>query len=221
MFGLTSQKDLDLLDQFFEEFIKLSTYQKNQFTFDKRSNNSSINHLLSKWTQQVQDIDRNIKNDMKVIGEIALTADKIEQGIFRCQIRSSSSNPMVETLRGTMNTMISILNKNIIQIENTLKSYSENDYRPKVEIDDRLKEDMLSVMQGINHLGESLINSARMNKSNGEKLQDSSKVMNSSLENLTIKSNEQAQSLNNTADAVSRITEVTKIIVKMLLRCLI
>ncbi|MEA3316164.1 MAG: methyl-accepting chemotaxis protein [Campylobacterota bacterium] len=210
MFGLTSQNDLDLLDQFFEEFIKLSTYQKNQFTFDKRSKNSSINNLLSKWTQQVHDIDKNMKNDMKVIGEIALTADKIEQGIFKCQVRSSSSNPMVETLKETINKMISILNKNINQLENTLKLYSENDYRSKVQINDRLKEEMLSVMQGINHLGSSLVNSAKMNKSNGERLQENSKVMNNSLKNLTIKSKEQAESLNSTADAVGRITEVTK-----------
>ena len=210
MFGLTSQNDLDLLDEFFEEFIELSTYKKNQFTFNKKSKSSSVNNLLSKWTQKVQDIDKNMKSDMKVIGEIALTADKLEQGIFKCQVRSSSNNPMVETLKETINKMISVLSNNIIQLENTLNLYRDDDYRPKVQIDPRLKSEMLSVMESINQLGDSLINGARMNKENGEKLQESSRIMDNSIKNLSAKSQEQANSLNSTADAVGRISEVTK-----------
>jgi len=210
MFGLTSRNDLDLLDEFFEEFIELSTYKKNQFTFNKKSKNSSVNNLLLKWTQKVQDIDKNMKNDMEVIGEIALTADKLEQGIFKCQVRSSSKNPMVETLKETINKMISVLSNNIIQLETTLDLYRDDDYRPKVQIDPKLKSEMLSVMESINQLGDSLINGARMNKENGEKLQESSRIMDNSIKNLSAKSQEQANSLNSTADAVGRISEVTK-----------
>ena len=210
MFGLIGQNDLDVLDQFFDEFLELVTYRKNQFTFNKTSGNSSVDNLLSRWQNKVVEIDKGIKEDMKVIGEITLTSDKIEQGIFKCKIHSNSKNPMISTLTNTINNMISTMDGNMSQLQTTLEAYTHDDYREKVNINPKLKEEMLAVMQGVNTLGKSLSSTAKMNLDNGQTLENNSNNMSVSIQNLANKSTQQASSLEETTIAVEKITNITR-----------
>ena len=50
MFGLTSQKDLEVMDKFFDEFMEFVTSKKNTFDFDNKSSNSNVNRILDKWS---------------------------------------------------------------------------------------------------------------------------------------------------------------------------
>ena len=43
--------------------------------------------------------DKRTKDDMRVLGEIVLTADKVEQGIYKCRIKGDSDNPTISTLK--------------------------------------------------------------------------------------------------------------------------
>ena len=209
MFG-PSKQDLDVLDEFFKEFILLSTHQKNRFNFNKKTNNKLVNDLLDKWQEEVTVMSKRTQDDMKVMGEVVITLDKVQQGIYSCRIKSNSKNPMIATLHDTINKMLNAIDRDMTQLRSRVEEYANDDYTNKVTIDPKIKEDMLAVMQSVNILGNTLSKSAKQNLSNGQNLEANASTMTSSVNNLASKANQQAASLEETAAAVEEITSITR-----------
>ncbi len=210
MFNTVSNKDLEKIDSYFLQLIEFMSYKTNEFSYIENTGNKKLDTLFYKWNKEIEKIDLSSKEDMKVIGEIVLTTDKVEQGIYKCRINSSSENPMIVTLKNTINKMLDENEENMNQLVNTLNHYANDDYRDKVKISAKLQDKMLEVMESINKLGEELSQSAKMNLTNGEKLEENSSIMTQSMNNLAAKANEQAASLEQTAAAVEEITSITR-----------
>jgi len=210
MFNNISKNDLKIVDAYFMQFIKFISQKQNNFNYVEDTGNKHLDAMFANWNKEIKKLDTSSKEDMKVIGEIVLTADKIEQGIYKCRINSNTQNPMIVTLKNTINKMLNATEENMQRLVKTLTSYSNGDYTDKVEISPKLKEDMLKVMESINILGESLGENAKRNFTNGETLESNSNTMTSSMEKLAIKANEQAASLEETAAAVEEITSITR-----------
>ncbi|MDD3056073.1 MAG: methyl-accepting chemotaxis protein [Aliarcobacter sp.] len=210
MFGHVSKNQLKLIDEYFRQYIEFTQYKQNNFNYIEKTGNKELDALFSKWNEKIRETDSAIKSDINVIGEIVLTTDKVNQGIFRCRIKSNTKNPMIFTLKKTLNQMLDSLEDKMIKLESTLQSYATDDFRPKIDIDPILKARMLSVMTSINTLGKSLSSNAKNNLNTGESLQESSHKMNISMNNLATKANEQAASLEETAAAVEEITSITR-----------
>ena len=160
--------------------------------------------------KNIEFVSKGIQDDMKVMGEVVITLDKVEQGIYGCQIKSHSKNPMIKTLASTINKMLSVISEDMLQLRSRLEEYGNNDFRNKVTIHPALKADMLAVMQSVNILGDSLSMSAKANLNNGRHLEKSSSTMSHSVNNLANKANQQAASLEETAAAVEEITSITR-----------
>ena len=210
MFGYVSKNELKLIDEYFQQYIKFTQYKQNRFDYIEKTGNKDLDELFSKWNQQIKETDVSIKSDINVIGEIVLTADKVNQGIFRCRVKSETKNPMVSTLKKTVNQMLNSLEDKMIKLESTLNAYASDDFRATINIEPTVKARMLAVMTSINALGVALSNNARDNLKNGETLQKSSHKMSISMNNLATKANEQAASLEQTAAAVEEITSITR-----------
>ncbi|AXH08904.1 MCP-domain signal transduction protein [Malaciobacter halophilus] len=210
MFGSVSKKELKIIDNYFEQFVNFVKYEQNDFKYIESTGNRDIDAMFNRWNKLIKSTDKQIKDDIKVIGEIVLTTDKVEQGIFKCRIKSETSNPMVATLKKTVNKMLDSLDECMHSIQETLESYSSNDYTKQIDISPTLKARMLSVMKGVNALGEALATAAKTNLSNGQMLERNSNTMKSSMNNLAAKANEQAASLEQTAAAVEEITSITR-----------
>ena len=210
MFGMASQSDLEVMDEFFDEFLDFITNKSNKFNYTKTSSNSNVNKILEKWSHKTQELDKRMKDDMRVMGEIVLTTDKIEQGIFKCRVNSDTKNPMLMTLKINMNKMLDSTEKTMSDLSKVLTSYANNDFREKINIDPKLKADMLAVMQSVNTLGGSLSQNAKETLSNGQHLESSSTTMTQSVNSLADKANQQAASLEETAAAVEEITSITR-----------
>ncbi len=210
MFGSISKSELRIIDEYFQQYIRFTQYKQNRFEFTEKTGNKSIDELFKNWNEQIKQTDIAIKQDINVIGEIVLTSDKVKQGIFKCRVKSDTTNPMVSTLKKTVNEMLDSLEDKMINLEKTLTSYANEDYRPKLEIEPTIKARMLSVMQSINTLGDALSSAAKTNLENGRRLQENSNNMNASMNNLSTKANEQAASLEETAAAVEEITSITR-----------
>ncbi len=210
MFGLISKNELKIIDEYFQKYIKFSQFKENSFEYVEKTGNKDLDELFQKWNHQIKETEISIKSDMNVIGEIVLTADKMKQGIFRCRVKSETKNPMVSTLKKTINHMLDSLEDKMIKLESTLNAYSNDDFRPVIDIDPILKARMLAVMTSINGLGKTLSDGAKSNLNNGQILQQSSHKMSISMSNLATKANEQAASLEETAASVEEITSITR-----------
>ncbi|MDD2896121.1 MAG: methyl-accepting chemotaxis protein [Aliarcobacter sp.] len=210
MFGYMSKNELKLIDEYFQQYIKFTQYKQNKFDYIEKTGNKDLDELFSKWNSQIKETDASIKSDINVIGEIVLTSDKVNQGIFKCRVKSSTKNPMIATLKKTINQMLDSLEDKMLRLESTLNAYASDDFRATINIEPTLKARMLAVMTSINSLGETLGDNARSNLTNGETLQNNSHKMSASMNNLATKANEQAASLEETAAAVEEITSITR-----------
>ncbi|WNL12752.1 methyl-accepting chemotaxis protein [Aliarcobacter cryaerophilus] len=210
MFGAVSNKDLENIDKYFQQLIDFLSYEKNEFEYIESTGNKKVDDMFKRWNQQIKSFDKRAKDDMRVLGEIVLTADKVEKGIYKSRITSSSENPTIHTLKNTLNKMLSSIDDATSRILRVVNSYTNDDFTDYIRVVDNYKDDMKLLMESINILGKELGNSAKNNLNNGETLENSASTMTSSMNNLATKANEQAASLEQTAAALEEITSITR-----------
>ena len=156
-------------------------------------------------------VRENNLTDTKLLGEIVLILDKVESGSYRCRIKSTTKNPMIMTLRNTINKMIDTVASNLDNLQQALQSYTNDDYTKSIEIPKKIQKGrMRNIMEATNQLGIALTNNAKSNLQNGQTLEHDSSIMNSSMGNLSEKANEQAASLEQTAAALEEITSTVR-----------
>ena len=210
MFGAVSNRDLEEIDKYFQQLIEFLSYEKSEFEYVESTGNKKVDDMFKNWNQQIKKFDKRTKDDMRVFGEIVLTADKVEQGIYKCRIKGDSDNPTISTLRNTLNKMLISIDDATSRISKVVTSYTNDDFTDYIKVVDNYKDDMKLLMESINLLGKELGNSAKNNFQNGETLENSASTMTNSMNNLAEKANEQAASLEETAAALEEITSITR-----------
>lgn len=210
MFGAVSNRDLEEIDKYFQQLIEFLSYEKSEFEYVESTGNKKVDDMFKNWNQQIKKFDKRTKDDMRVLGEIVLTADKVEQGIYKCRIKGDSDNPTISTLRNTLNKMLISIDDATSRISKVVTSYTNDDFTDYIRVVDNYKDCMKLLMESINLLGKELGNSAKNNYDNGETLEESASTMTSSMNNLAEKANEQAASLEETAAALEEITSITR-----------
>ena len=206
----TVNKGITTFMDYFEEFLNLITYKQNKITKIETKNDSEFSKMINEINSVVDEFDVKYKEDTKVIGEIVLTMDKVEQGIFRCRIKSKTRNPMISTLRNTINQSLDSLEHSMKDLERVTQAYANNNFREVVDISPRMKGRLLSVMTGVNTLGNALGSVAKQNLENGQTLEHNATTMKGAMQNLAAKANEQAAALEETAAALEEITSITR-----------
>ena len=210
MFGAVSNRDLEEIDKYFQQLIEFLSYEKSEFEYVESTGNKKVDDMFKNWNQQIKKFDKRTKDDMRVLGEIVLTADKVEQGIYKCRIKGDSDNPTISTLRNTLNKMLISIDDATSRISKVVTSYTNDDFTDYIKVVDNYKDDMKLLLESINLLGKELGNSAKNNYDNGETLEESASTMTNSMNNLASKANEQAASLEETAAALEEITSITR-----------
>lgn len=210
MFGAVSNRDLEEIDKYFQQLIEFLSYEKSEFEYVESIGNKKVDDMFKNWNQQIKKFDKRTKDDMRVLGEIVLTADKVEQGIYKCRIKGDSDNPTISTLRNALNKMLISIDDATTRISRVVTSYTNDDFTDYIKVVDNYKDDMKLLMESINLLGKELGSSAKNNYDNGETLEESASTMTNSMNNLAEKANEQAASLEETAAALEEITSITR-----------
>ena len=210
MFGAVSNRDLEEIDKYFQQLIEFLSYEKSEFEYVESTGNKKVDDMFKNWNQQIKKFDKRTKDDMRVLGEIVLTADKVEQGIYKCRIKGDSDNPTISTLRNTLNKMLISIDDATSRISKVVTSYTNDDFTDSIKVADHYKDDMKLLMESINVLGNALSKNAKTNFSNGETLEKNANIMTSSMNSLSSKANNQAASLEETAAALEEITSITR-----------
>ena len=207
--GITKQiKDFS---SHFREFLSFITYKQNRIEKKKLEGNCEFSVMTKDINSAIDEFDDKFKHDMRVIGDSVLTFDKLKKGIFKCRVNSNSSNPMINTLKNTINDALDDLENYMREIEKTLISYTSNDYKDRIVINDKIANPsrLLKVIQSVNSLGDTLATQAKNSLENGSSLETNSKTLKNSIENLTSKITKQIESLEETTLAVEKISEIT------------
>ena len=210
LFSQSIIKGLKDFNQSFDEFLRFLSLEKNRYIPVLITGDDEISELHKKLNNIAIEFDNTLKADMKVLGEIVITMDRVEQGIYSCRVKSETTNPMIMTLRNTINKMLDEVNEDMTNLVNLLESYSKDDFKNQITIHRNIKGEMLKVLTSINSLGKTLSGNAQKDLSNGQILAQNSITMAQSVNSLAVKANEQAASLEQTAAALEQITSITR-----------
>ncbi len=197
-------------DKSFDEFLNFVSMKSNRYIQTEVSGDDEVSELHKKLNSVSKDIDKRMKDDMKVLGEIVITMDRVEQGIYGCRVKSKTVNPMIETLRKTINKMLHEVDEDMNELVSVLESYSNDDFRKKIHIEPHVKGEMLKVLTSVNFLGEALGKNAQRDIENGSILEQNSVSMSNSVSTLARRATEQAASLEETAASLEEITSITR-----------
>lgn len=143
-------------DKYFLDIMDFMFYRTNRVQKARFMKNDEIGLILTQMNSHFDKIDETRKSDMKVLGEIILALDKIQKGTYHCKVKSTTDNFMIRTLAKTVNIMIDNLQKNMTDVKDRLKEYTNDDYRKSVEIDEKLMDELKDVMESVNILRNTL-----------------------------------------------------------------
>ena len=201
---------IDRIKTYVDDLMAFAFFRTNRIKKAQYMKNDDIGIILKELNSYIEKFDSMRKDDMHVLGEVVIALNKVSQGVYSTKIHADSDNFMINTLKKSVNEMISKTNENMEEVVGIMDKLINQDYRHQININPILKDKMLLTMQQVNKLGSELNNNTKQNLENGTLLEKNSINMQKSVKNLAIRANEQASSLEQTANTLEKITSITK-----------
>ncbi len=146
-----------------------------------------------------------LKQDAIVIEEVNDVLEKTKNGFYVYQVESNASNVHVEDLKNKLNSMILSTKNTLDKINDTLRLYAESKYDAKMD-DSGIYGNLASLTSGIKLVGNNTSEVLAMVMNTGNSLNENTNILSNASRNLSISSNQQASSLEETAAALEEIT---------------
>ena len=194
------------LSELIENFISFLNRENNILTKVEISSSDEIGQVGKIINDNIDSIADNIEQDMLCVGEAVLTLDKMQQGFYSCRVLSKASNPQVQTLAKTINSMLNIQENIMKDILKELDKFTQYDFTSKIAIDPRIGGETKQLVDGINTLRDAVTSMLVENQSNGLTLQSSSNTLLDNVDTLNNSSTQAAASLEETAASLDEIT---------------
>mgnify|MGYP001024134525 CR=1 FL=1 len=169
------------------------------------SSNDEFGEMSKVINENISKTQKGIEEDRRLIDETIAVLGEFEQGDLCQRLKIDVANPALMQLKKVLNNMGENLEKNINSILDILEQYANYNYLNKID-KQGLKEHLLKLANGVNHLGDSITSMLVENKSNGMTLDESSTILLTNVDKLNLSSNEAAASLEETAAALEEIT---------------
>ena len=201
---------IDRIKTYVDDLMAFAFFRTNRIKKAEYMKNDDIGIILKELNSYIEKFDDMRKDDMHVLGEVVIALNKVSQGVYSTKIHADSDNFMINTLKKSVNAMISKTNENMEEVVGIMDKLINQDYRHQININPILKDKMLLTMQQVNKLGSELNKNTKQNLENGTLLEKNSINMQKSVKNLAIRANEQASSLEQTANTLEKITSITK-----------
>ena len=177
----------------------------------KKNNNDEIGSLVDSFNAYIKKLQDGYEEDSIVIAEVEDVIQKVNNGFYVYKVESNSSNPQIQKLRASINSMIDSTNIKLEEINNVLLEYGNSNFNYKSAIEANSSNGIVgSIFTSAKQLGGTVSEFLSMITSSGDKLNEDTDVLSSSSAQLSSSANEQAASLEETAAAVEEITSIIK-----------
>jgi methyl-accepting chemotaxis protein len=187
------------------DFFEYLNKQRDDTHHIKIRAKGEIANMADMVNNQIDKIQDDIEKDKELIKDTTQVAKQVSQGSISIRISKSSNNEALNELKDVFNYMLESLENNIAQILHVVQTYSEHDYRKRVK-NNNLQDEMATLVEGINTLGDAVSRMLVHNKQNGIVLGNSANELTNSVSKLSASVKHQADSFNSTSIAVEQIT---------------
>jgi len=201
---------VDEFKKYFVKYVDYTTRKSENYEKAHISKMDEFGQLMHMLNNSSDDYKKIIEQDTNVLRELSETTKKVSDGDYSSRINSDTDNKVVMSAKTNINSMIEVLDENINSIKSVLNSYINDDYRKNITIPNETKAEMKEVMEAINILGNTLSNTSKQNLEKGKELQKNSTLMNSSINSLAHKTNEQSEKLKDTSVSAKDIANLAK-----------
>ena len=207
IFKLLSNRILNsikTLDNDLGDFFKYLNREKSDIKIIKETNDE-FGIIIKNLNISQQKIQKDLQQDLGVMGEILSFSDKLAEGNFDTRIYLRSDNPRVNYYIDSLNNLATIIEKNANNIITIMEEFAAYKYTSKVSTDG-LEGRLIVLANSVNIVGSAITKMLIENKQNGLTLGNSSEVLLKNVDILNNNSNTAAASLEETAAALEEIT---------------
>jgi methyl-accepting chemotaxis protein len=169
-------------------------------------NNDETTIIASHFNTYMENVEKGLEKDKKIINEVKSVIEKINSGLFNTKVKGHANSPEVEELVQELNNMIVTTSSNLTELSNVLVAYGNSNFAFKIPNINGLTGLMASLLSGIGATGNTVQELLSLIDNSNKRLLYSSKELTESSSNLSNASNTQAASLEETAAAIEEVT---------------
>ena len=173
--------------------------------------NDEVGNVIDSFNDYLQKLQIMFNEDSKVIEEVEDVIQKVNNGFYVYKVEHNSSNPQVQKLKNSINSMIFKTNEKLEEINNQLLEYGKSNFDTRTT--SRLESSngiIGSIITSTNLLGGSISELLSLITLSGDKLNSNTQVLSNSSQQLTLSAEEQASSLEKTTSSIEKIISVIK-----------
>lgn len=194
-----------------EAIIDMTDGKGNADHIDKKSNDE-IGKLTDSFNNYIKKLKSGYMEDAKVIENVDEVIEKVINGFYVYKVETESSNPQIEKLRNSINSMIEKTNQNLLGLNNILIDYGSSNFSLNDSKIDTSKVGGIvsSLVASTQLIGASVSEFLSMIVNSGKKLNEDTELLSTSAGKLSDSASTQAASLEETAAAIEEITSIVK-----------
>ena len=185
-------------------FFRFLNNETNKIELIEIKSKDVFGQLASSINENLKKAENGLKQDYEVISEAEYIANEISNGNLTLRITKEPSNPQLQNLKNTLNTMLQSFEANIGSDINQIKKVFD-DYK-NMDFTTSIPEAKGHMEATLNILGGEIKNMLRTSLEFANLLNADIKSLQEASENLKDSANNQADSLTQTVQAVTQIT---------------
>ncbi|RXJ95625.1 chemotaxis protein [Malaciobacter molluscorum] len=178
----------------------------------KKDSDDEIGKVVDSFNGYINNLKEGYKKDEKVIEEVEDVIQKVNNGFYVYKVHGDSSNPLIQKLKQSINSMIDKTNEKLEEINNILVEYGNSNFDYKTNKDEHHTANGIvgSISTSTTFIGNTVSEFLAMITTSGKKLNQDTKILSEEVTKLAKSANEQAASLEETAAAIEEITSIIK-----------
>ncbi len=190
----------------FEFFDDISHRDKGSRTESVSKTKDEIKAVSNAIQEQVRLLQIGLSEDKRLIEESLEVSAKVKSGYLNVKINASTSNPALNMLKDNINETFYNLDNTMQDILAVVEQYSNNDFRGSIN-EGILEGELLSVIKGINLMGERIREMLHTSMNTCENLMGSSDELKNHVDTLEKSAKTQSSHLTKNISSLNHLNE--------------
>jgi methyl-accepting chemotaxis protein len=189
-----------------KSFFDFLEQRANDFEPIEVKNEDELGYISNELNEHAALTKEALILDRKLITEIDDVLEKIDNGFFMYQVKSSTTNKQLESLKNKLNKLSQNINKKFFLINQTLMEYGASNFEYRMDEQEQMNGAYGSLKASTRLIGNNVSELLAMIMNSGAKLNTDTDILSNASTELSTASNNQAASLEETAAALEEIT---------------
>ena len=190
----------------FEFFDDISHRDKGSRPESVSNTKDEIKAVSNAIQEQVKLLQIGLSEDKRLIEESLEVSAKVKSGYLNVKINASTSNPALNMLKDNINETFYNLDNTMQDILAVVEQYSNNDFRGSIN-EGILEGELLSVIKGINLMGERIREMLHTSMNTCENLMGSSDELKNHVDTLEKSAKTQSSHLTKNISSLNHLNE--------------